>query len=601
MSECVTTACGLDCYDACKIVVERSKFPKLKGDADHPAGDGALCALLNKYTHEAERITMPRIGDKTVSMEEAMAAVAEAFKKPKTLLWRGSGNLGVMQDVTNLFMEKIGGTLTSGSLCDGAGHAGIVNARGINKTLPLEQIAKAETVVVWGRNLTVTNAHMMPFIEGKNLVVIDPVKTAIAKKADFHMQIEPRMDYYLAIMLSRFVIMEDGQDDAWLEAFAPEIEDFYDYTREHRIKAILEHMGTDLGEMGRMLEYLRGKKTVFLVGAGVQKYTTGAYTLHAIDSLAAVLGLFGKEGCGVHYLGSSRLGFDDPFEVKTPRVPKATTPFSQFDTVLVQGGNPAASMPESNRVREELSKSGTLIYFGLYENETSALADIVIPAKHFFEKEDVRLSYSHHYVEKMNKVVESPFGISEYDFTKYLFDAFLLTGLQEEQAYIRHWLEQCEEEEGCYRSPAYDPAPYAEGFGEEGDDEFCFIDEYDDDFINPKRFTKYRKQSKNKPKDESFWLLSPKSAKSLNTQFVRENRVHMHPDAGFAEGEEVVLSSAYGTHRFSVHLTEDVRPNCVVVTNNTIGVNTLTPSILSEEGENACYQEVKVTICKMEN
>ena len=596
MSECVTTACGLDCYDACRIVVDKSQFPKLKGDAAHPAGNGALCALLNKYTHEAERITQPRIGGKEVSIEEAMAAVAEAFRKPKTLLWRGSGNLGVMQDVTNLFMEKIGGTLTSGSLCDAAGHAGIVNGRGINRTLPLEQIAKAETVVVWGRNLTVTNAHMMPFIEGKNLVVIDPVKTAIAKKADFHLQLEPRMDYYLAIMLSRFVIMEDGQDDAWLEAFAPEIEDFYDYTREHRIKAILEHMGTDLGEMGRMLEYLRGKKTVFLVGAGVQKYTTGAYTLHAIDSLAAVLGLFGKEGCGVHYLGSSRLGFDDPFEVKTARVPKATTPFSKFDTVLVQGGNPAASMPDSNRVKEELSGTGTLIYFGLYENETSALADIVIPAKHFFEKEDVRLSYSHHYVEKMHKVVESPFGISEYDFTRYLFDAFDLTGLKEEQAYIEHWLGQCEEEEGCYRSPAYDPAPYAEGFGEEGDDEFTFIDEYDDDFINPKRFTKYRKQSKNKPKDETYWLLSPKSSKSLNTQFVRDNRVHMHPDAGFEEGEEVMLSSPYGTHRFTVHLTEDVRPNCVIVTNNTIGVNTLTPSILSDEGENACYQEVKVTV-----
>ncbi len=596
MSECVTTACGLDCYDACRIVVDKSQFPKLKGDASHPAGNGALCALLNKYTHEAERIRVPRIGGKEVSIEEAMAAVAEAFRKPKTLLWRGSGNLGVMQDVTNLFMEKIGGTLTSGSLCDAAGHAGIVNGRGINRTLPLEQIAKAETVVVWGRNLTVTNAHMMPFIEGKTLVVIDPVKTAIAKKADFHLQLEPRMDYYLAIMLSRFVIMEDGQDDAWLEAFAPEIEDFYDYTREHRIKAILEHMGTDLGEMGTMLEYLRGKKTVFLVGAGVQKYTTGAYTLHAIDSLAAVLGLFGKEGCGVHYLGSSRLGFDDPFEVKTARVPKATTPFSQFDTVLVQGGNPAASMPDSNRVKEELSGTGTLIYFGLYENETSALADIVIPAKHFFEKEDVRLSYSHHYVEKMHKVVESPFGISEYDFTRYLFDAFDLTGLKEEQAYIEHWLGQCEEEEGCYRSPAYDPAPYAEGFGEEGDDEFIFIDEYDDDFINPKRFTKYRKQSKNKPKDETYWLLSPKSSKSLNTQFVRDNRVHMHPDAGFEEGEEVMLSSPYGTHRFTVHLTEDVRPNCVIVTNNTIGVNTLTPSILSDEGENACYQEVKVTV-----
>ncbi len=596
MSEIIHTACGLDCYDACRIVADKAHFPKISGDKAHPAGNGALCALLNKRMHETERITVPRVNGQEVSMDEALAAAAEAFKKERTLLWRGSGNLGVMQEVTNLFMAEIGGSLTHGSLCDGAGEAGILLGRGVHRNLPLEQIAKADVVVVWGRNITVTNAHLMPFIEGKKLVVIDPVKTPIAKKADLHMQIEPRMDYYVAILLARFVFMEDGEDLEWLEAFAPDFDDFYDYTREHRIKAILEHIGTDLGEMGRILEIMRDQRVVFLVGTGVQKYSTGSYVLQAIDSLAAVLGLFGKEGCGVHYLGDSKLGFDNPFRVQTTSVPKATTKFSFFDTVLVQGGNPAASMPDSNRVKEELSATDTLIYFGLYENETSALADIVIPAKHFFEKEDVRLSYGHHYVEKMNKVVESPIGISEYDFTKYLFDAFNLSGLKEEQAYIQHWLDQCEEEEGCYRTPGYASIPYEDGFGEEGDESFIFIDEYDDDFINPKRFTKYRKKSTKKPKDETFWLLSPKSSKSLNTQFVRDNRVQMHPDAGFEEGEEVMLSSPYGSHRFTVHLTEDLRPNCVVVTNNTIGVNTLTPSILSDEGENACYQEVKVTV-----
>jgi len=600
MSEIIHTACGLDCYDACRIVVDKAHFPKVRGDVDHPAGNGALCALLNRQIHDVERITVPRVDGKEVSMEEAMAAVAEAFKAPKSLLWRGSGNLGVMQEVTNLFMEKIGGSLTHGSLCDAAGEAGILMSRGINRTLPLEQIAKADTVVVWGRNVTVTNAHMMPFIEGKKLVVIDPVKTAIAKKADLHMQIEPRMDYYVAILLARFVFMEDGEDMEWLEEFAPEFEDFYDYTREHRIKAILEHIGTDLGEMGRILEYLRDQKVVFLVGAGVQKYSTGSYTLQAIDSLAAVLGLFGKEGCGVHYLGSSKLGFEDPFRVDTTSVPKATTNFAFFDTVLVQGGNPAESMPDSGRVRKGLETVENLIYFGLYENETSKRARIVIPAKNFFEKEDVRLSYGHHYVERMHKIVESDVGISEYDFTRYLFDAFGFDGLKCEEEYLDIWLSQCDETDACLCSPAYDPAPYADGFGEDGEDEFAFIEEYDDDFINPKRFTKYRKKSEKKKADERFWLLSPKSPKSLNTQFQRDNRVQIHPSVGYEEGETVLLRSEHGSHTFHVHLNDAIRPNCVVVTNNTVGVNFLTPAILSDEGENACYQEVKVTVTKAE-
>ncbi len=590
------TACALDCYDACKIIVDESGFPKIKGDADHPSGNGALCTLLNKSIHEEARIEKPRINGVEVGMDEAMHAVTEAFKAPKSLLWRGSGNMGVMQEITNLFMKKVGGTLTKGSLCDAAGEAGIIEGRGVNKGLPLEQIKKAETVVIWGRNVTVTNAHLMPFLEGKKIVVIDPVKTAIAKKADFHLQIRPRTDFYIAVLLARFVYMEDGQHDEWLEEFASEYEDFYDFTREHRIKPILEYCCTHLGEMGQILEHMRNKKVVFLVGTGVQKYSIGHSALHAIDSLAATLGLFGKEGCGVHYLSNSKLGFENPFDVKCNTVQKATTDFASFDTVLVQGGNPAESMPDSTRVRTGLESVENLIYFGLYENETSKRAKIVIPAKNFFEKVDVRLSYGHQYIHKMNKIVESNIGISEYEFTKQLFAAFGFESLESEETYIEGWLDQCGEEEGEYISPAYEALPYEEGFGEDGDDEFVFMDEFDDTFINTKSLTKIRTSKKNKITDERLWLLSPKTNKSLNTQFNRGTTVQLHPELGYTEGEEVLLSSEHGSHSFIVHLNEDLRPDCALVSSNTIGVNFLTPAIVSDEGDNACYQEVKVEV-----
>jgi len=595
MSSIIKTACGLDCYDACSIVVKES-FPKIYGDKNHPVGNGALCSLLNKYMFEAPRIEKPIVNGVEVSMQEALKAVSDAFKDRSSLLWRGSGNLGVMQEVTNLFMERIGGSLTKGSLCDGAGEAGIINGRGVNRILPPKQIEKAEVVVVWGRNITVTNSHIMPYIEGKEIVVIDPIRTDIAKRANLHLQIRPRTDYYVAIMLARFIFMEDSEAKEWMKRFAPEYEDFYDYTREHRIKAILEYIGVDLNDMGEMLNYIRGKRVAFLVGAGVQKYTIGSYALHAIDSLVAILGLFGKEGCGVSYLGNSKLGFKNPFDVKCNRVSKVTTEFSSFDTVLIQGGNPAESMPDSNSVREELERVENLIYFGLYENETSKMANIVIPAKNFFEKEDVRLSYGHHYVTPMKRVIDSPIGISEYQFTKSLFELFGFDGLKSEESYIKMWLEQCDTKDGYYISPAYQEIPYEYGFGEDGDDRFEFIEEFDDEFINTKRFRKYRKPSTKKPKEETFWLITPKSNKALNTQFVRNNTVELHPNLGYSEGDRVKVGSKYGSYEFIVKVNEDVRVDCVVIKSNTIGVNYLTPNIVSEEGESACYQEVKVKI-----
>ena len=133
----IKTACGLDCPDACGIVSDSQYFPKVVADSAHPTSNGALCSLLNRYIHEEPRITKARIGKVEVSMDEVLEAIRQALKVEKKLLWRGSGNFGVMQEITNLLFDKIGGTTTKGSLCDGAGDAGTVEGRGVNRILPL--------------------------------------------------------------------------------------------------------------------------------------------------------------------------------------------------------------------------------------------------------------------------------------------------------------------------------------------------------------------------------------------------------------------------------------------------------------------------------
>jgi len=592
----IKTACGLDCPDACGMVVDRNHFPKVVADPAHPTSNGALCALLNKHLFEEPRITTPRLHGKEVSMPEALDAVAQALQVDTKLLWRGSGNFGVMQEVTNLLFDAIGGTTTHGSLCDGAGDAGILEGRGVNRILPPETIAQSEVVVVWGKNITVTASHLMPYLEGKKIIVIDPIATPIAKQADLFVQISPRTDFFVAIMLARFAFMGDHEDLDFLQTFASDAEEFYDFTREFRIRPILEYIGIDLYILGDLLEMIAGKKTVYLVGNGVQKYSTGHHVLHAIDSLAMTLGHFGKEGCGVGFLGNSKLNLTNPFDVKTPTVPKATTPFEQFKTVLIQGGNPAASMPNSNRVIQSLQKTETVIYFGLYENETSALANIIIPAQNFFEKEDLRLSYAHHYVTPMKKVMEPTYGISEHAFTQAILQRLQHPPIQSEAYYLEFFLNQCEKVGDYYRSPAHQAIPYHEGFGEDGEDIFELIQEYEDDFIKLKEFTRARRRSKKERIISDYWLVTPKSPKSLNTQFKRDNRITLHPHLGFREGAPVRVLSDYGSVELIVQHDPTMRQDTVLIPVNTLGVNRLTPDILSEEGEGATYQEVKVTL-----
>ncbi len=589
------SACGLDCYDGCSVVFESSK---VLGDRFHPVTKGSLCANVNVNINKAPRITTPMINGKAVSMNEALT-YAESVINDKTLLWRGSGNVGAMQEITNLLIEKVGGCLTKGSLCDGAGDVGITEGRGINLTLPLEQIEKSEVVVVWGRDVTVTNRHILPFIEGKKIIVIDPVKTKIAKKADLHVQLAPRSDLYLAILLARFVFLEELHDKEWLEKNASEYEEYYDFVRTFRIKALLALIDTDLDTIGEILSLIKGRKVVFLVGAGVQRYSIGDQVLRAIDSLAALLGLFGKEGCGVSYLGDSKLGFDDPFRVHTKKVLKADTPFEQFESVIIQGGNPCESMPDTNKVISRLKKVKNIIYFGLYENETSKLAHVVIPAKNFFEKDDVRLSYGHSYVSKINKLKECDFGISEYEFVKSIFNIKKYDGLENEEYYIDHWLKQCEIKEDILISKAYRELPYSNGFGQDGGDEFVFLDDYDDDFIEQKKLRRPRGYQRLSCDESSFWLINSKSNNSINTQFEQDNRVVVHPDLNFCDNEEVLVSSDYGEVALRVKNSTDIRNDCVKITANTIGINRLTPPTISNEGDSACFGEVKVRLSKL--
>ena len=298
----IETACPLDCYDACAVVYDPQSTKPLKANTKHPTSNGALCPLLNRYIIEAPRITEPTIDGKAVSMDEVLDTVASDMKEDTTLLWRGSGHLGVMQDITNLLMKQIGGTTTRGSLCDGAGQAGILEGRGYNIQLPLEQIAQADVVVVWGRNLTTTNSHILPYIDGKQLIVIDPMNTPIAQKADMHIQLRPRSDMLLAIMMARFVIMQSLEDIEWLDKYGSEYDDFYEFTQGFRIQKSLREIDITGTELSKLVDMLIGRKVVFLLGVGIQKYSIGHYVFWAIDSLAATLGLFGRDGCGVSYL-----------------------------------------------------------------------------------------------------------------------------------------------------------------------------------------------------------------------------------------------------------------------------------------------------------
>ena len=341
------TACPLDCYDACRIVIDENG--KLRGDKLHPVTRGYLCPNLNHFKDQ-DRLISAKLRGEDVSIETAVKTLIEVLKDTKSdsvLYYRGSGNVGLMQRSLEHFFAAIQAVGTSGSLCDGAGEAGIIQGRGNNEILSPQMILESEVVVLWGRNPHTTHSHLLPFLEGKMIIVIDPLKTPIAKKADLHIQIKPHCDLHLALLLSRFAIIEGLYDKEFLEEYASEYNDFYELTQTVRIKSTLDAIDVSLGQIGAILELIQGKRTAILVGVGVQKYRNGADVLRAIDGFGAIMGLFGKSGCGVSYVGDSLSGLVLPFNRIAHRVSKPTVDFSKYNCVFIQAANPLAQMPNS--------------------------------------------------------------------------------------------------------------------------------------------------------------------------------------------------------------------------------------------------------------
>ena len=573
------TTCPLDCFDACSVVYEEGK---LKGDTEHPTTQGYLCPNLNVYLN-TPRIEKPRYKGEEISMDKALEILKEnlqTYHDKPSLYFKGQGNFGKMQDITSLFFKEYGSTFTRGSLCDGAGEAGIIEGRGVSLSLPPEEIAKAEVVVVWGRNIQTSNSHIMPYIKNKIIIVIDPVETQIAKKSDLHLQIKPRSDLFVAVLMARFAYIDMMEDEKFIEERGEEWDYFVDFIRSYPMKKLMRRCGIPAVDIITALLLIQDRRTVFLVGVGVQKYSHGHSVLRMIDSFAAMMGKFGKEGCGVSYLGNSGFGFENPFVKPNKTVPIPTVDFGSFDSVFIQGSNPANQMPRTTKVIEGLKKSKFVTYFGLYENETSELADLVIPAKNFLEKEDVRFSYGHQYVGAMPKLEEVEIGISEYDLTAYLHDAFGYQKLEDGLVYIDNIVSSNAKDEGDYKvSKSYDTLPYHDKFYTD-DEKFIFVDEVDDEGL----------------RGLGYHLITSKSKHSLNSQFKRATCVHLPESAGFSDGDKVLVSSTYGKCEFEVKVDSALRDDTVLIYSGTHGVNYLTPDKLSEEGESAIYQEVKVEV-----
>lgn len=140
-------------------------------------------------------------------------------------------------------------------------------------------------------------------------------------------------------------------------------------------------------------DYAKAEKALILFPVGNAYPGHNADFASAVANLAILTGKLGKEGCGVLCMaeknnsqGAVDMGFYATTGMNATQIIDGCAS-GTVKTLFIAGENPVVSYPDQARVQSALDKVEFLVVSDLFMTETAAMADVVLPACSFAEKE----------------------------------------------------------------------------------------------------------------------------------------------------------------------------------------------------------------------
>lgn len=449
----VVGACPLDCPDGCSwvVTVDGGRATALRGNPRHPFTAGGLCPKVNPWLEHAaspRRLLTPlrRVGPKgegrfaPVTWDEALdewaARTAEVVDRwGGEAIWPfvGTGNVGWLQGASGpagaRLFNRLGASGHVVTICSISGHVGLSYSLGTAAGMDPEDVVDAGLVLIWGSNTVVANPHWWPFVEraragGAEVVVIDPVRTATAARADRHLAPLPGTDGALALGLARAVVDAGGADRAFLDRRTegwPAFERSLACWTPERTAAVT---GVPAEQVTALARAIVAKPPLAVkLGQGAQRQRHGGQAARTISCLPAITGAYDRPGGGLVYSTSPAYGLNRwavarpdlrPGPVRSLAMTNLARNLLELDDppvqlLVVQGANPVVSNPDQRRVREALSRPDLFtVAIELFETDTTAYADLVLPSTMEHEQFELCESFAHLYLNWNEPAVEPP-------------------------------------------------------------------------------------------------------------------------------------------------------------------------------------------------
>jgi assimilatory nitrate reductase catalytic subunit len=422
----------------------------VSGDQNFPVNRGALCIkgwTSGETLAHPDRLLSPLArndaGDLVpVTWDESLSLVVSRCQKAQSQYGKDAVGIFGGGSLTNEKAYLLGKFARvaletsnidyNGRFCMSSAAAAGIRALGVDRGLPfpLEDISRAEVVLLVGANVAETMPPIMQYFQaqqsnGGRLIVVDPRRSTTAEAANLHLRITPGSDAALANGLLHILVRERLVDtnyiDQLTEGFEPikGIAATYWPERVERITGVPE---VHLFQAAHLLG--RAKSVMVLTGRGAEQQSQGVNNTLAFINIALALGMVGKPYSGYGCLtgqGNGQGGREhgqkadqlpgyrliaDPDDrrhiaavwgINEDQIPgPGQSAYEMLDSsgqeggvraLLVFGSNAAVSAPNASHVRERLQALDFLAVADFFLSETAQMADVVLPATQWAEED----------------------------------------------------------------------------------------------------------------------------------------------------------------------------------------------------------------------
>ena len=468
----VTTTCPY-CGVGCGVkaqVDDTDRIIQMLDDPDNRSSVGMLCVKGRfgyTFVHHEDRITTPLVrkdGELTpVSWDEALAYVVERLAEHRgdsfaTLCSAKATNEDgyIQQKFARLLMQSNHIDHCT-RLCHSPSVEAMLTALGSGATSnSYIDYEEAGCLLIIGSdansNHPVAASRMRRAVieRGARLIVINPRRIDMCDFADLWLRPRPGTDVALLNSMAKVILDEGLLDENFVGARTEgfdewrQVVDRYDPAYAEKITGV---PAEDIARAARTYARPPFSGSCLIWGMGITQHTNGTPNAHSLLNLALVSGQLGRPGSGISPLrgqnnvqGCGDAGcLPDAFPgyqtLSTDTVSKFSRAWSgaplpagsglvvtdmmeeifngRLKAMYVTGENPLLSEPDLHRAEEAFRRLDFLVVQDIFMHETAEVADVVLPATSFAEK-DGTFTNSERRVQRVRKAVE-PIGRSRPD------------------------------------------------------------------------------------------------------------------------------------------------------------------------------------------